>query len=103
MVPGNRHSFRIETRGNSVEPIRPIHVVLDIFLAGPDDLDRAVDMLRDPDRAFDTIALQPPAEAAADQMIVERDLLQREARDLRRRRLAACNRLVADPDFAGVL
>jgi len=31
----------------SVEEVRPVHVVLDVFLARPDDLDGAVDMLRE--------------------------------------------------------
>ena len=103
MVPGDRLAFRIEAGGDAVEEIGPVHVVLDILLAGPHDLDGAVDLLRDLDRASDAIAFQPPAEATADQMIVEHDLLQRQAGDLRCRRLAARDRLVADPDFAAVL
>jgi hypothetical protein len=66
MVPGDRHPFPIETGRHPVEPIRPVHVVLDVFLPRPDDLDRAVDMLRDLDRTNDAIAFQPPSEAAAD-------------------------------------
>src|SRR6266700_2148125 len=31
IVPGERHSFFIETGGEPVEPIRAIHIVLDIF------------------------------------------------------------------------
>ena len=46
---------------------------------------------------------EPPAEAAADQMIVDDDLVQRQARGLRRRRLGARHRLAADPDLAAVL
>ena len=103
MVPGDRHSFRIETGGHPVEPIGPVHVVLDIFLARPHDLHRAVDLLRDLDGANDAVGLQPPAEAAADQMIVDHDLVQRQAGGLRRRRLDARDGLAADPDFAAVL
>ena len=47
--------------------------------------------------------LQPPAEAAADQMIVDDDLVQRQAGGLRRRRLGARDGLAADPDLAAVL
>ena len=77
--------------------------MLDIFLAGPHDLDGTVDMLGDLDGANDAIDLQPPAEAAADQMIVDHDLVQRQAGGLRRRRLGARDGLAADPDFAAVL
>ena len=45
IVPGDRHSLLIEAGGQPVEPIGPVHVVLDIFLARPHDLHRAVDML----------------------------------------------------------
>ena len=45
MVPGDRHALLIETGRDPVEPIGPVHVVLDVFLAGPDDFHRAVDML----------------------------------------------------------
>ena len=53
--------------------------------------------------ASDAVGLEPPAEAAADQMVVHDDLLQRQTGNLRRRRLAACHGLRADPDFAAVL
>ena len=36
--------FVIETGRHPVEEIGPVHVVLDIFLAGPDDLHRTVDL-----------------------------------------------------------
>src|SRR5262245_49399881 len=71
MVPGDRHTLVIETGGHPVEPIRAVHVVLDVFLARPHDLDRALDMLCDLNRARDTVDVQSPSEAAADQMIVD--------------------------------
>ena len=52
---------------------------------------------------IDAVGLQPPAKAAADQMIVDDDLLQRQAGGLCGRRLGARDRLAADPDFAAVL
>ena len=103
MVPGDRLSLLVETGGDPVEAIGPVHVVLDIFLARPHDLHRTVDVLRDLDRASDAIDLQPAAKAAADQMIVDHDLVQRQAGGLRRRRLDAREDLAADPDFAAVL
>ena len=77
MIPGDRHPVRIETGGYPVQPERPVHVVLDVFLAGPDDFDRAVDMLGDFDRARDAIDLQAPTESTPDQMIVHDDFVQR--------------------------
>src|ERR1700676_3066347 len=103
MVPGDRLSLLIETGGYAVEEIGSVHVVPDVFLAGPHDLDGAVDMLRDLDGAPDTVNLQPPAKATADEMIVDHHLVQRQGGDFRRRRLGARDGLVADPDFAAVL
>ena len=100
IMPGDWHSFVIETSRHSVEEIGPIHVMLDIFLAGPHDLHGAVDLLRDLDGANDAIDLQPPAKSTADQMIVDRDLIQRQAQGLCRRRLSPRDDLAADPDFA---
>ena len=103
MVPGDRHSFRIETGGQPVEPIGPIHVVLDILLAGPHDFHWTVDMLGDLDGAGDVIGLQPPAEPSAEQMVVDHDLVQRQVRGLGHRRLGARHDLAAEPDLAAVL
>jgi hypothetical protein len=58
--------------------------VLDVFLPGPDDLDRPVDMLRDLDGADGAVALEPPAKTTADRMVVHDDLVQREPGGLRR-------------------
>ena len=77
--------------------------MLDVFLARPHDLDRTVDVLGDLDGASDAVGLEPAAEAAADQMIVHDDLVQRQAGGLRRGRLGAREGLGADPDFAAVL
>ena len=103
MVPGDRHPVRIETGGHPVEEVGPVHVVLDVFLAGPDDLHRAVDLLGDLDRAHDAVDLEPPPEAAAEQMIVHHDLLQRQPGGLRRGGLGTAQDLGADPDLAAVL
>ena len=89
--------------GDAVEPIRPVHIVLDVLLAGPHDLDGAIDVFGDLDGADRAVGLQPPAEAAADQMIVHDDLLERQARGLRGHRLDARHGLAADPDFAFIL
>src|SRR5260221_12744868 len=103
IVPGDRHSFRIETSRYPVEETGPVHVVLDIFLAGPYDLDGTVDLLRDLDGAGDTIGLQPPTEATADQMVVDHDLVQRQAGCLFGKGPGSRASPVADPEFAAGL
>src|SRR3954467_12862681 len=100
MAPGDRHAFVIETGGETIEPIGPVHVVLDIFLARPDDLYGAIDLLRDLNAARDAVDVQPPSEPAADEMIVDHDLVQGQSCRLRGRRLRARQSLCADPDFA---
>ena len=77
--------------------------MLDVFLARPHDLHGTLDVLGDLDGADDAVDLEPAAEPAADQVIVDHDLVQRQARGLRRRRLGARHDLAADPDFAAVL
>src|ERR1700730_5324031 len=89
MVPGDWHSFLIETRRNPVEEIGPVHIVLDIFLAGPNNLYGTLDVLGDLDSANHTIDFQPPAKPTADQMVVDHDLVQRQPGGLRRRRLGS--------------
>ena len=93
----------VEPRRNAVEPIGPVHVVLDVFLTGPHDLHGTIDMFGDLDGADRAVGLQPPAEAAADQMIVDDDLLERQAGGLCGHRLNTRDRLAADPDFALIL
>jgi hypothetical protein len=92
----------IETGGQPIEPIRPIHVVLDVLLARPHDLHRTVDMLRDLDRPSNTVRFQPAAEPVADQMVVDHDLVQRHIHYLCGRGLDSRHGLGADPDFARV-
>jgi hypothetical protein len=93
----------IEAGGHPVEPIGPIHVVLDVFLARPHDLDRTVNVFGDLNRASDAVDLEPPAESAADQVIVDRDFFQRQTGSLRRRRLGSRQHLGADPDFTAIV
>src|SRR5258706_3983302 len=60
-------------------------------------------MLRDLDSPTDAVNLQAPAEAAADQVIVDHDLVQRQAGGLGGRRLDSRQELRADPDLAAIL
>src|SRR3981189_3548471 len=89
MVPGDRRSFFIETGREPVEESWPVHVVLDVFFAGPHELDGTIDVLGDLDRANDAIDLEPPSEAAAEQMVVHHDLVQRHAGGFRCCRLGS--------------
>src|SRR5208337_3468769 len=97
MAPGDRPSLFVETGGESVEPIGPVHVVLDIFLASPHDLHRTVHMHGDLNRARDAIDFEPATKPAADKVIVDRDLVHRESRGFGRRGLSPRDRLIADP------
>ena len=71
--------FASRPADNAVEPIGPVHVVLDVLLARPHDLHRTVDLHGDLNRAGDAVDLEPAAEAAADQVIVDHDLVQRQS------------------------
>ena len=101
MAPADDFAAR-QARLEAVEIERPVERLLDVLFARPDDLDRPVDLLSDAHGLRDIVHLEPPAEAAAEQMIVDDDLLERQARDLRGDRLRAGDDLIADPDLAGV-
>src|ERR1700738_549633 len=103
MGPGNRPTRSIETGGYPVDKVRPIHVMLDIFLAGPDDLNRSVHVHRDLNRAGDAINLESATKAAANQVIVNHDLVQRQASRCCGSSLCPCENLGTDPDFTTVL
>jgi hypothetical protein len=68
MFLGDRHAFLIKASRQPVEDVGPIHVVLDISLARPHDLDPTIDVFGNFDCANDTIHLErrpdPPLETA---------------------------------------
>ena len=74
MGPGDRLALGIEAGRDAIIVIRPVHVVLDVFLAAPEHLHRAGDLFRDLHGPGDEIHLEPPAEAAAQEMVVHVDL-----------------------------
>ena len=76
--------------------------MLDVFLAGPHHLDRPVDLLGDAHRRDHHVGLELAAEAAAEQLVVDGDLVDRQAGRLRRLRLHPRHDLGAGPDLAGV-
>ena len=101
--PGHRLALRVHARADAVVVIRPVHVVLDVFLARPDHLDRPAHLLRDLDRAHGAVVLEAPAEPAAQQMVVDAHLLALQAGELHDGRLRDPRNLRADPDVAAIL
>ena len=75
MLPGNQPSLIVEAGGESVKPIWTVHVVLYIFFARPHDFHRPGNFLRDLDRTCHAVALETTAEATADQMVMNHDLV----------------------------
>src|SRR5262245_38532265 len=103
MDPGDRHSVLIETGGQPVEPIRAVHVMLNVFFPGPHDLHRAVDMLCALHGPRGTIGFQPPSKSAAEEMIVDYDLAYWQSGGACRRSLSARDSLGTDPHLTAVL
>lgn len=77
--------------------------MLDVFLTAPHDFHRPVHLLRDLDGEDATVDVQPPAEAAAEQMVVNLDRILRQAGDLGDRALGKGGRLGADPKVTAIL
>ncbi len=77
--------------------------MLNIFLAGPDDLDRPLDLLRNADGLGHIVMLEPPAEAAAQEIVVHDHFLERQAGDLGCGRLGSTLHLRAGPHLAPIL
>ena len=75
MRPGYRLALCVDARAQAVVVVRAIHVVLDVFLARPDHLHRPLHLLRDLHGAHGPVVLEAAAESAAEQMIVDADLL----------------------------
>ena len=101
--PGHRLAVGIEPRRQPVVVIGAVHVVLDVLLAAPDDLDRPFHLLRDLDGEDRAVDVEPPAEAAAEQVVVDPDRFLRQAGELGDRGLRQGRHLRADPDVAAVL
>src|SRR5215469_125477 len=102
MTPGDRHAGRIQSRRETIEPVRPVHVMLDVFFAGPDDLYRTLHVHGDLDRAGYPVVLQAATKPAANQVIVDHNLVERQPRGLCSRRLRPRADLSSDPHLAAV-
>src|SRR5207244_10621693 len=103
VAPSDGHSLRIEPGGHPVVEVRPVHVVLDIFLPAVNEFDGAIDALGDLDRANYAVDFEPSPESAADKVVVHRHLLDGQAEHLRRCGLRARHCLCANPKFAALL
>src|SRR4029077_10471574 len=82
MSPRHRPAPRVEACCEPVVVIRAIDVVLDVLLAGPHDLDRRIDLLRDAHGLGHVVHLEPTPEAATEKMVVDDYLLSRQPGDL---------------------
>ena len=74
--------------------------MLDVLLAGPHHLDGAIDLLGDAHGRDHHVGLELAAKTAAEQVVVDDHLLDRQAGRLRRLRLHAGHDLRAGPDLA---
>src|SRR4030095_1092073 len=102
MRPRERLAQRVHPRGQTVVVVRPIHVVLDIFLARPDHLDGTTNVPSDLNGAHGAVEFESPPKATPQQMIMEANPLAREARELHDRRLRETRYLRAYPDVARI-
>src|ERR1700731_2868542 len=102
MAECNRMALFIEAGAKRVVVIRSIDIVPYVFLARPDHFDRIIDLFGDLDRLSDAIHVKATAEAAAEQMVVHFDLVERKSRDCCRSGLGAGNHLRTYPHVATI-
>jgi hypothetical protein len=75
----DRHALVVQPGRQAVQVIRTVHIVLDVFLARPDDLQRALGQFGEGHRLDHVVDFQPAPEAAAEVVVVHLDLLDRQA------------------------
>src|SRR6267378_7352505 len=98
MRPGCRPAIRVEAGRQAVVVVRSVEVVLDVFLATPNDFHRAAHLPGDFHREERTVCLESPAETAAQEVAVDLDGFLGEADHLRNQRLRQRWRLSTNPD-----
>ena len=98
-VERSRHAVGAERRLQPHRRLRPVAVVRHVFFARPHQLHRLADLLGDQDRLPHLVVDRAPAEAAAEEAIVDDDLLGLEAGSGRRLPDGAHRRLRAEPDI----
>src|SRR5512132_3075465 len=62
VAPGHQLAAGVEPGSDPVEVVGAIHIMLNILLAGPDDLDGTLDVLGDTDSLGDVIMFEAPPE-----------------------------------------
>jgi hypothetical protein len=87
----------------AVVVVGAVHVVLDVFFARPDDLDRTAHLLRDLHGTHDSVVFEATAEAATEQMVVDAYLLRLQGAEFRHGPLCSAGNLSSHPDVATVL
>jgi hypothetical protein len=74
MLEGDRSAVLVKSGRDPIVVIGAIDVVLGVFFAQPDQLDRAVHLLGDLGGLYDEVDVQAPAEAAAEELVLNPDL-----------------------------
>src|SRR5262249_14267168 len=100
--PRQGHSCTVKTGGYAVIVVGSIHIVLDVFLAAPNDLDRIVQLRRDEGRLHDEVEFKPSSETTAQQVVMNAHLFNIEPKRVRDGLLRSCRNLSTNPDIAAV-
>src|SRR3984885_13929405 len=96
-------NFRIrEARFEPIEIKWPVQRLLNVLLARPDHFDRSVYLLGDAHRLRYPIDLKPATKAAADQVVMDDDLVLWKSSDFCCDCLSSCYDLVTHPDLAAI-
>src|SRR5262249_35211520 len=95
------HPFIVEAGGDAIVVIGAVHVLLDVFLAAPDNLDWMAQLLANERCLYDEVELKPSAEATAEEMVVDTHLIDGESTHARYGFLRSRRNLRADPYIAG--
>ncbi len=99
VAPGGQPALGVQPRRQPVEAGRTVEVVLDVVLAGPQQLHRRADRLGDPRRLDHEVVHQPPAEAAAAAGEVDGDVLGLDPQGLGHQLAAVLGVLGRGPDL----
>ena len=92
----------VQSGGDTVEVVGTIVIVAQVFLARPHELDRVVHLLGDCGRHVDAVNVEPPAEGAAHELVVDDDFVGRQPGCRRHRVLCPHRHLRAHPDLGAI-
>ena len=102
MSPSDRHTLCVQPGCKTVIVIGTIDVVLNVLFTTPHHLNGEIDLLGDLHSPGDTVDVEATAEPAAEQVVVDPDLLQWQTGDGGCGGSGAGCDLRADPDIAAV-